>query len=58
MGVEPPFLLEDSITHTEQCRKDGPVVIKTHLPWALLPKEIKEDKKRPKVRFSCTTMVT
>lgn len=39
----------NSVEYAKQYSERGPVCIKTHLPWVLLPKEIKEDIKRPKV---------
>ncbi|VEN56807.1 unnamed protein product [Callosobruchus maculatus] len=31
--------------------EQGPVVVKSHMPWALLPKQIQEYKRRPKIIY-------
>ncbi|CAH1973216.1 unnamed protein product [Acanthoscelides obtectus] len=31
--------------------KEGPIAVKTHLPWVMLPKQIQEFKKRPKIIY-------
>lgn len=48
-GFEPSHQELNSVKYTKQCSVKGPACIKTHLPWVLLPKEIRGDIKRPKV---------
>lgn len=49
--VPPPFI-EDSIGFVKSARKNGPICMKTHLPWILLPKQIQNNEKKPKVKFT------
>lgn len=43
----PPETLTNSIGFVQQLR--DPRFIKTHLPWSLLPQDIQNNKKQPKV---------
>lgn len=44
---EPPNYFEDSINYVKNQKR--PRHIKTHLPWVLLPNEIQNGTKKPKV---------
>lgn len=44
---QPPLTLLDSVEYTKSLK--DPRYIKTHLPWTLLPTQIQNNKKQPKV---------
>lgn len=44
---KPPYFLTDSIKYVSQ--QTRPRLIKTHLPWELLPKQIQNGSRKPKV---------
>lgn len=46
---EPPPFIEDSISFVRDASRNGPICMKTHLPWVLLPKKIQNSEKKPKV---------
>lgn len=46
---EPPPFIEDSISFVRNASLEGPICMKTHLPWVLLPKQIQNSEKKPKV---------
>lgn len=48
-GSKVPFQTSNSIEHAKNLT-DNPRCIKTHLPWDLLPKAIKDGEKYPKVK--------
>ncbi|XP_056638932.1 luciferin sulfotransferase-like [Diorhabda sublineata] len=47
----PPPFIEDSLKFVKESSQNGPLCIKTHLPWPLLPKEIRDNIKKPKIIY-------
>jgi estrone sulfotransferase len=45
--LELPLFVSDSVTYIDEMK--SPRYIKTHLPWELLPKQIRDGTKKPKV---------
>lgn len=45
----PPIFLDDSLKFAREAKR--PRFIKTHLPWSLLPKQIQDGSKRPKIVY-------
>nr|XP_023014297.1 amine sulfotransferase-like isoform X1 [Leptinotarsa decemlineata]XP_023014298.1 amine sulfotransferase-like isoform X2 [Leptinotarsa decemlineata] len=48
---QPPPFLDDSLEFVKHQSLKGPLCLKTHLPWALLPKEIQDNTKSPKIIY-------
>ncbi|VEN44378.1 unnamed protein product [Callosobruchus maculatus] len=46
-----PEPFRDSFAYIKKKYESGPVSMKTHLPWTLLPKEIQENLKKPKIIY-------
>nr|CAI5828441.1 unnamed protein product [Callosobruchus analis] len=46
-----PEHVRDSFTFIKKKYEKGPVCVKTHMPWALLPRDIQENLKKPKIVY-------
>uniref|UniRef100_A0A6P7EY40 Estrogen sulfotransferase, testis isoform-like n=1 Tax=Diabrotica virgifera virgifera TaxID=50390 RepID=A0A6P7EY40_DIAVI len=46
---QPPPFIEDSLKFVREKSQKGSLCLKTHLPWVLLPQEIQNNTKQPKV---------
>ncbi|CAG9821979.1 unnamed protein product, partial [Phaedon cochleariae] len=47
----PPAFLDNSLKFVRDQSMKGPICLKTHLPWVLLPKEIQNQIKLPKIIY-------
>ncbi|KAG5891566.1 hypothetical protein JTB14_015833 [Gonioctena quinquepunctata] len=50
-NFQPPPFLDDSLKFVRDQSETGALCLKTHLPWTLLPNEIQDDIKRPKIIY-------
>ncbi|XP_050517028.1 luciferin sulfotransferase-like isoform X2 [Diabrotica virgifera virgifera] len=48
---QPPPFIEDSLKFVREKSQKGSLCLKTHLPWVLLPQEIQNNTKQPKIIY-------